>query len=187
VEHYYSYDTGYFEVIIEPGSCDGTGDGGTTGDGTGGGTTGGGTSGDGGSPASLWDDVCGDWTLPDAFTIGFTGSTELAGSGVPSSCELTGHDANDASHIWNPPSSGVYCINTDGSEFDTVLSIWDGDCEEELECDDDGGTTSGPYGGSTSAISVTVAAGMAYVIVVDGWRDYDYGAYTLNVVPGECG
>ena len=175
------------------GSDDGSGSG-ADGSGTdGSGTTGGGSSGDGDSPESSWDDDCGDWTLPDSSTISWSGDTEFAGSGVPSSCSMTGHDVADSSHIWNPLSPGPYCINTDGSEFDTVLSIWDAGCVEELECDADSGSTETGVGsswvGTSSQIRFTAEVGMSYVIVVDGVRattSTSYGAYTLNIVPGEC-
>jgi hypothetical protein len=172
------------------GSGDDSGSGSGDDSGSGSGTATGGS--DGGSPESSWDDDCGDWTLPDSSTTSWSGDTEFAGSGVPSSCSYEGHDALDASHIWNPPTPGPYCINTDGSEFDTVLSIWDADCAEELDCDADSGSTESDHGswiGSSSQLSFTAEAGMSYVIVVDGVTASftSYGAYTLNVVPGECG
>ena len=146
---------------------------------------------DGGGPVSTWpeSEVCGDWILPEVSTISFTGITELhVSDGVPSSCSMTGHAGPDSSHVWSPSSSGVYCINTDGSDFDTVLSIWDSACVAEIECNDEDGLTDlpAPTGGRSSAITFDADASMSYVLVVDGLKFNSYGNYVLNVVAGPC-
>jgi hypothetical protein len=66
-------------------------------------------------------------------------------------------------------------IDTDNSVIDTTLMVKSVDCSTEIDCDDDGGTTS-----YASQINMTDVAPGIYAIVVDGY-DTDVGAYTLNV------
>ena len=171
---------------------------GTTGDatggsgGSGGSTTGGSSTGGSstGGTSSTWDEgeYCGDFALPESPTLSASGTTEFASAGVPSSCTMTGHaDSRDISYTWSPPTTEDYCINTDGSGYDTVLSIWDDGCVAEYACDDFSGLTSGlPFDGRSSAITFPADSGTTYVIVVDGSRSYTYGDYTLNITPGVC-
>src|SRR6266404_630178 len=53
------------------------------------------------------------------------------------SCGSTG-DAPDATFLWTAPSAGAYAIDTQGSDFDTLLSMRQETCDgSELACNDD--------------------------------------------------
>ena len=73
-------------------------------------------------------------------------------------------------------ASSTVHLDTDCSEYDTVLYILDGACDgSEIECNDDGGM------GPASAIDATLAAG-TYYVALDAWADTSgSGAYILNV------
>ena len=182
------------------GSTDGSGSGGdstttggssddgdstTGGSGSGGSSTGGSST---GGSSSSWE-TCGDEDAPGT-TFAVTGTTDGEPHSTTASCSflVIGHPTYDYSYSWVPDSEGTYCITTDESTFDTVLSVWNATCSEELACDDDGGTT--PIDGSfvrTSAIEFVATAGERYIILVDGnHRDSDFGSFTLDVASGPC-
>jgi hypothetical protein len=65
-------------------------------------------------------------------------------------------------------------VSTEGTAFDTTLSIADATCAPILACDDDTGT------GFTSLITRTAVAAGSYALIVDAYSTAA-GAYTLNV------
>jgi hypothetical protein len=79
-------------------------------------------------------------------------------------------------------SSGVYVFDTQGSDFDTVLGVFEGPCgTTELACSDD-------YMVSTSRVSTSLLAGEQVTVVVDGYGG-DRGNFRLSVdatAPGSC-
>lgn len=79
-------------------------------------------------------------------------------------------------------SSGVYVFNTQGSDFDTVLGVFEGPCgATELACSDD-------YMVSTSRVSMALLAEQQVTVVVDGYGG-DRGSFRLSVdamAPGSC-
>ncbi|WP_437512576.1 MXAN_6577-like cysteine-rich protein [Sorangium sp. So ce1099] len=88
-----------------------------------------------------------------------------------------GSSAPEVIHSFTAPETGTYVIDTFGSDYDTVLSVFDGDCSgEELDCSDD----SPWHSGVTSELSVSLEAGQTILIVVDGY-DRDSGPYELHV------
>ncbi len=80
----------------------------------------------------------------------------------------------DTAFSWTAPSSATYTFTTAGSNFDTVLHIYDGNGGNLLDCADD--TGSNQY--SSSVLNLT--AGKALTIVVDGFNS-DCGTYKLNI------
>jgi hypothetical protein len=79
---------------------------------------------------------------------------------------------------WTAPRAGTYTFDTTGSgrDFDTVLAALRGGCDgAELACNDD---ASGPQ----SALRVTLAAGEAVGLLVEG-KDGATGPFQLNVEP----
>jgi hypothetical protein len=75
--------------------------------------------------------------------------------------------------------TGTVRINTFGSDYDPVLSVYDGDSGDELECNDD--ATDGIY---QSAVDLPVTAGKSYWIEVSEYND-EYatgGTLFLNLV-----
>ena len=58
-------------------------------------------------------------------------------------------------YVYTPPITGTYNINTVGSDYDTVLSVWTGSWGTLTSrgCDDDGG------GNLTSSLNITLYGG----------------------------
>jgi hypothetical protein len=67
--------------------------------------------------------------------------------------------------------TGSLRMNTFGSEYDTVLSVYDGDTGYELACNDDAADDT-----FQSAISLNVTAGKTYWIEVSEYDDPDWAA-----------
>lgn len=86
-----------------------------------------------------------------------------------------GDQASDQAFEFTAAQDGNYTFSTDGSDFDTVLYVLDGDqCGgPELMCDDDGGDS------TQSRVTVALIEGQAVVVVVDGYSDQS-GAFTLT-------
>ncbi len=86
---------------------------------------------------------------------------------------------NSAWWSWTAPNSGIYSIDTRGSNFDTWLSVYEGSALDSLTllgADDDSG------GGLASLVSLNATAGTTYRIAVDGYSSAT-GAIQLNIVP----
>jgi hypothetical protein len=102
-----------------------------------------------------------------------TGDTVDSFNHYTPSCAPTS-GAPDRAYRWTAPASGVYEITTDGSSFDTVLSIISATEQEEIVCDDDSGE------GPRSAVTVPASAGEELTIFIDG-KGTEAGPYTLNI------
>ncbi|MGK0361695.1 MAG: hypothetical protein ACI9U2_004013 [Bradymonadia bacterium] len=89
------------------------------------------------------------------------------------SCSI-GSNAPDAIYVLVSPVDAEITVDTEGSQFDTVLTVLDADCDTELACNDDGGL------GTTSLITFDAIAGQTYFVVVDGYQA-NAGAFTLTV------
>ncbi len=92
-------------------------------------------------------------------------ATMQAGEAIPAAYDASSY-ASTVWWNWTAPSSGVFNVNTIGSDFDTVLAVWTGSAVNALTAvadDDESG------GSSTSALSFTAAAGTVYRIAVAGW------------------
>jgi hypothetical protein len=95
------------------------------------------------------------------------------------SCGSTG--GPDAAYRWTAPSSGSFCLDTLDSSADTVLRWMTGDCETEMDCDDDGAGVD-----YLSKLEVLAVAGTEYVIVVDAYASWISGDFSLNISEGGC-
>lgn len=101
-----------------------------------------------------------------------SGTTIGGGDDFAVSC--TSSTAEDLSFVWTAPADGNYTITTNGSAYDTVLTLWSEDCSVGETCDDDDGD-------STQSLEVISAvAGDEVVIVVDGYS-INAGDYVLSV------
>jgi len=133
---------------------------------------------------SIGDPVPGD--CPDGELFGtetsISGSTVGASNQFGSPCG--GQDAPDRAYVFFPEVSGVYSIDTFGSDYDTMLYVLPEYCGgPSIECNDDWSET-------TSRIDVELEAGQPYTIIVDGWGP-SAGNFNLNVslvgdAPGLC-
>jgi hypothetical protein len=106
-----------------------------------------------------------------------TGSNRGATSevGEPNQSGIT----NSAWWSWTAPTTGIYNIDTRGSNFDTYLSVFTGSAVNNLtliDANDDGG------GNLASLVSLNATAGTTYRIAVDGYSSAT-GAVQLNIAP----
>ena len=89
--------------------------------------------------------------------------------------------APDLSYAWQAPFGGLFRFDTIGSDFDTVLSVRDGECEgAELACNDDRG-----FGDPSSEVTLALQADQAVVVIVGG-MGHDSGAAVLNITELGC-
>lgn len=103
--------------------------------------------------------------------LGYTGSQAFStvGSGAqdgePVHCDVVGGASRWFAYI--APAKGQMFINTDGSNYDTLLAVYSGCCEFEdltvVECDNNSGTN-----GLTSSVSFETVSNEVYYIAVDG-------------------
>lgn len=109
--------------------------------------------------------------------VELSSSTLDADDVIRPSCGQSSSSSPDGVHRWTPTRAGSYTLTTNGSDFDTVLAIYDG-CDEaatSLDCDDDGGD------GSQSSLTLTVEAFTTYYVVVSGYKTDARGNYVLNI------
>jgi len=93
------------------------------------------------------------------------------------------HSGNDGPYHslwyqWTAPENGTFNIKTEGSDFDTVIAIYQGGhfstlVEVASNDDEDGGSY-------WSEITTNVLAGVTYKIAVDGLDDSETGNITLS-------
>lgn len=111
-----------------------------------------------------------------------TGQTGTAGNDFTSSDTCGGAAvAPDVAFKWTAPSGGCFNLNTNGSDFDTVLHLkLASDCVTELACADGGGTTPG-----ASSVVQSFESGEMVIIIVDGF-DGEVGNFQLNISAIGC-
>jgi len=119
-------------------------------------------------------------------TIGATNS----GGDVVESCGLS-PNSNSVWYRFVPCGHGTISVDTNGSDYDTVVSVFFGACGAAIEiaCDDDAGT-----GTNSQLTAVPVAAGVTYLIKISDYNTPDGGTLDFNftyapVVPSNdsCG
>jgi hypothetical protein len=102
----------------------------------------------------------------------------LLNENVPSCMRSTAPES-----VWRftPPETGLICVTTAGSTYDTVLFARNscGGTATDLACNDD-------TGGLTSQVQVAVTAGVDVFLMVDGFAALG-GSYRLNITGGACG
>lgn len=95
--------------------------------------------------------------------------TRLATTATDDPVTCTGN-ANSGS-VWysfTPTSSGVYGVSTEGSEYDTVLSVWSGNCGAlaQVACSDDFATAAEDR--RNALLTFAATAGTTYLLEVSG-------------------
>ncbi len=128
--------------------------------------------------------TCPDVTLTSTIPQTNTGSTVGAGNEMSgASCGGGGTNAPDRTYQFFAPVSGLYTIDTFGSDYDTLLYVRASCTGAELACNDDT-----PGFGTDSRVDVMLVAGAPVIIIVDGWGT-SQGNYILNIVGpgGGCG
>src|SRR5262249_23924754 len=101
------------------------------------------------------------------------------------SCGFT-TNSNPVYYSFTPCGDGRITVDTNGSSYDTVLSIFTGTCgtPTEASCDDDSGT-----GLNSQIVNFPVTGGTTYLIKIADFGNPDGGtldfnfSYTPTVVP----
>jgi hypothetical protein len=118
--------------------------------------------------------MCPDADLGSALPLTHMGNTTGEPNEVDGSC--TGGAGPDVGLTWTAPSNGMFVLDTFGSAFDTVLTVYDGaTCSgTELACNDD-------EGGAQSEVTLALSAGQTITIVVDGYGGAASGDFVLHI------
>lgn len=104
---------------------------------------------------------------------GYSGSRCGVGGGVA---------VEDAAFRWTAPRAGTYRFSTEGSSFDTILSVRQGSCAgREITCNDDA-----TDGGTFSSVTLTLDECETVTLVVDGHDADGVGAFTLAITQSEA-
>ncbi|MGD2016640.1 MAG: hypothetical protein PVJ89_00875 [Planctomycetota bacterium] len=110
----------------------------------------------------------------------FAANNSSATSGGPSAC---GNMGRDIWWSWVAPNSTDYEVTTcGGASWDTVLAVYDGNCNSanQLSCNDD-------TCGLQSSVSWTATAGTAYLIRLGSWNGGSGGSGTIEISEGGGG
>ena len=108
-----------------------------------------------------------------------TVGTQTTGSDFTGSCG--GNNTNDVAFQWIAPYTDYFIFDTEGSTFDTVLYLLDGDCEgSEIACNDNEHDTA-----THSRVIARMEQGQQVVVVVDGLAG-ETGDAVLNINPVTC-
>jgi hypothetical protein len=118
--------------------------------------------------------------------VPYSGSSEnaTANDTIPTPCATSGRD------VWftyTPASSATVNIQTCNSAFDTVLSVYTGNCGSltQVACNDDEGTGGPCTGTLQSSVDVAMTAGTTYRIRLAGFGGTPAsGNYTILVTGG---
>lgn len=144
----------------------------------GGGADGGGVDGGGGSDGG---GTCAATDLGSALGDVTSGSSAGATSSGDPTCSFANPDIGDVAFTWTAPADGDYTFDTNGSDYDTVVDLFDGCRGASLDCDDDGGSD------SDSLVTATLVAGQQVTIVIDGYsRTGMYALHIQTPVVEEC-
>jgi hypothetical protein len=136
-------------------------------------------------PVAPSNDTCGG-TLFLADNVAQTGSTVLATNDGTATCG-TSTTSPDVWFAYRPVSSATVNVNTCGSGYDTVMSVYTGACGSltQVACNDDNATggNNACGGGLSSGINVPMTAGNTYYIRVAGYQGAT-GSFTVRAVGG---
>ncbi|MFN7020980.1 MAG: hypothetical protein ACK4WH_06590 [Phycisphaerales bacterium] len=120
------------------------------------------------------NDFCSDPQIVECGST--TGSNVGATGSMPHvNCGLGNNSGRNVWFEFVAPTTGTYNINTNGSNFDTVLAVFTG-CEgTQLACDDDGGD------GLNSSLNILLSSGQRVLIEVASYSTNSGGSITLNI------
>lgn len=105
-----------------------------------------------------------------------TASTAMEADDFAPSC-MARAGGRDVALQFTAPEAGRYEISTEGSRFDTVLSVRRDCGGAEIACNDD----ARPGMGTTSALTVELEACETVIIVVDGFSEGEAGDVVVRV------
>lgn len=121
---------------------------------------------------------CGQLVLPPEVPV--QGFGTLAGQPDAFSLSCGGIGGSDLAFVWRAPFDGRFRVETLGSNFDSLLTVLDGQCfGPELGCNDDAGDL-------TSRVDVDLFGGQTVTFVVDSFNQgVGEVALTVSEVPVE--
>ncbi|MEC7987959.1 MAG: CAP domain-containing protein [Myxococcota bacterium] len=134
------------------------------------------------TPSSPVDDrdplSCDVIDLYDPVPVRVEGNTSSTSDLFSSSCsEGEGSGSSDIAYRWIPAESGFYRIHTLGSDFDTVLTLYEANCNpEELVCNDDADSET-----RQSELRLHLEAEEELLIVIDGYNTDNNGQTALQI------
>jgi hypothetical protein len=109
------------------------------------------------------------------------GTTVGAGANSRGQCGGANAGSEEVVYSFAPAirAPTTFCVDTSGSNFDTVLYVNQGECgaAENLACNDDAG-------GLQSQVEIQAVPRTSYFIFVDGFSRA--GNYQLNIARGAC-
>ena len=113
----------------------------------------------------------------------YSGRTEGGPFGLDATCSDTG-DKPEVVHRVQFDSDTPVCVSTQGSNFDTVLSVRRTCENQEVACNDDLAEPTIIQ----SKLEFNATAGTDYYVIVDGWNlaAPGFGDYVLTIVEGRC-
>jgi subtilisin family serine protease len=116
--------------------------------------------------------------------VAFSGSIATATNDGTATCG-TSTTAADAWFRYTAAGTSTVTINTCGSTFDTVLSVYTGACgaRVQTQCNDDSGAVGPCPNGTTSYVTFTPVANTTYLIRVAGFNGAR-GNYTVRASGG---
>ncbi|MDH5491765.1 MAG: CAP domain-containing protein [Myxococcales bacterium] len=135
----------------------------------------GGGGGHGGSCPAPEPAACASHEGGDALPFDLLGDSSIEGMSM-GGASCGGSAAPEVAIQWTAPYAGTFRFSTEGTGFDTVLSVRSSCGGEELGCNDD---VSG--GVLTSEIEVDLSSCRSVIIVVGGFGSADAGAFELHV------
>jgi hypothetical protein len=129
-----------------------------------------------------YNPICAAFACVDEFIDSKQGSTAFSGatkgvSLLQSSCG--GASAPEKALYWVAPEDGIYTFDTFGSDFDTLITLFDAQCGgAELTCNDDTMRAGAPQ--SWSLVKAELRAKQSIIVVLDG-RASSAGNVVLNI------
>lgn len=109
-----------------------------------------------------------------------SGNLSAGASGHTAPCAMSSAQAPEVAFVWTAPSTGRFVFSTEGSTFDTVLTVRDGECDgQALACEDDSVSLQ-----QQSRVSVELRAGQRVTVVIDGLSVDSTGEYSLSISTG---
>ncbi|MBN2494506.1 MAG: hypothetical protein JXR96_07955 [Deltaproteobacteria bacterium] len=129
--------------------------------------------------AACLEDICTD--LGSALGPGVaTGDSTALGNDFDqlASCQTARPSGPDICFYWEAPADGTYVFDTQGSDYDTMLSAHDSDFGSELDCN-----VNAPFPSvEWSQLTLNLGQGQIIALVLDGF-DQAQGSYVLSISP----
>lgn len=131
------------------------------------------------------EQACPDGDLGARTPASISGTNQGQSSNFEPTCADTGSLGSDTEFSFVAPADATYLFTTEGSDFDTVLGIFDGDCDNvatQLACNDD----AKPGSVRQAELMLALLSGQHVTAAVDGYNG-TIGQVELAVRTAHCG